>query len=355
MSLRARAALIRGSFSLEVELEASENTTTAVLGPNAAGKSTLLEALVGLIPLRSGEIELDGEILERPAEGIRVPPRERPFGVMYQGLWLFPHLSVRDNVAFGPWARGLGRREARREVDPMLERLELAALAERRPAELSGGEAQRVALARALALRPRALLLDEPLSSLDAESRPKVRALLREILLEFRGPRLIITHDPLDALLLADQLVVLEAGRVVQAGPVEEVRRRPRTRFIATLTGVNLLNGALERAAGSLCLRAGALRLPLPTSGLSEGTEVRATVHPSAVAISFDPPQSPSTAWETRIAAVELAGEHVHLRLEEPEGFSAELASEAVDLRRLTSGARVWASVPATEIHIFPR
>ena len=241
MSLYARVALERGAFSLDVELCLEPGRTVALIGPNGSGKSTLVEALAGLLPIARGEIALDGRALECPDKGVRLAPQDRPVGVLFQGLWLFPHLSVVDNVAYGLWARGERRPRARARVAPLLERLDLTDLAERRPDALSGGEAQRVALARALAPQPRLLLLDEPLSALDLESRPRTRAFLQEALTEFAGPRLVITHDPLEALLLADHLVVLEEGRVVQSGATQDVRSHPRTRYVATLAGVNLL------------------------------------------------------------------------------------------------------------------
>jgi molybdate transport system ATP-binding protein len=354
MSLHAKFALKRASFSLELALDAPAGQTVALVGPNGSGKSTLVEALAGLLPIDSGEIRLDGELLERPEDGIRVRPQQRPVGVLFQGLWLFPQLSVQDNVAYGPISTGMPRQAARAAVRYLLERLDLVDLAQRRPAELSGGEAQRVALARALAPRPRLLLLDEPLSALDIEARPRMRALLQEFLAEFPGPRLLITHEPLEALLLADHVVVLENGRVVQAGTTEELRCRPQTRYAATLSGVNLLSGTL-RAAGSgwLLHTSGLLLSVLPEQPII-GAAVHATVHPAAVRLlEPDTQTGEGTSWTTHVESVELHGDRVRVRLADPPGFVAEPDLE--DARRFGPGTAVRAWLPAKALSVYPR
>ncbi len=235
MSLEALIRLSRGDFRLDAELRVDEGQTVALVGPNGAGKSTLVDALAGLLRIDGGSVVLDGECLDEPAAGLHLPPRQRSIGVLFQQLYLFPHLSVRDNVSFPLVARGRRWRAARAETADLLERLDLAPIARRRARELSGGEAQQVALARALAARPRLLLLDEPLSALDVERRPRLRQVLRELLDEVAGVRLLITHDRTEARRLADRLVVLEAGRVVQAGTPAELSAAPRTPYVASL------------------------------------------------------------------------------------------------------------------------
>ena len=235
MSLEARVALSRGGFRLDAELRADEGETVALVGPNGAGKSTLVDALAGLLPLERGRVGLGGECLDDPDAGVHVPARRRSIGVLFQRLHLFPHLTARDNVSFPLVARGQGWRAARAETAPLLDRLGLTPIARRRARDLSGGEAQQVALARALAPRPRLLLLDEPLSALDVERRPQLRGALRELLGAVAGVRLVITHDSGEARLLADRFVVLEAGRVVQAGTPAELAAAPRTPYVASL------------------------------------------------------------------------------------------------------------------------
>jgi molybdate transport system ATP-binding protein len=235
VSLEARIALSRGDFRLDAEFRVGLGETVALVGPNGAGKSTLVDALAGLLRVDRGRVVLDGECLDAPAQGLHLPPRQRSIGVLFQQLYLFPQLSVRDNVSFPLVARGQRWRAARAETADLLERLGLAPIARRRARELSGGEAQQVALARALAPRPKLLLLDEPLSALDVERRPRLRQVLRELLDEVAGVRLLITHDRTEARRLADRFVVLEAGRVVQAGTPAELSAAPRTPYVASL------------------------------------------------------------------------------------------------------------------------
>ena len=351
MSLRADVCLERGGFSLELSLDVEPGHTVVLLGPNGSGKSTLVEALAGLLPIERGEIVLDGRVLESPEQGIRVRAQERPVGVMFQGLWLFPQLSVQDNVAYGLYAGGSGWRQARGEVRGLLESLDLLALAERAASGLSGGEAQRVALARALATRPRLLLLDEPLSALDLQSRPRTRTLLQQALAAFAGPRLMITHDPLEALLLGDTLVVLENGRVSQAGPAHEVRRQPRTPFVATLAGVNLLRGELAGSDAECTLLADGIALPAGACDLPRGATVLATIHPSAVTLAE--PGSGGSGWDAVVASLALEGDRVRIGLDRPAGIWAERDARDLDLKRFAPGARVRASVAADDVYVY--
>jgi len=219
-----------GALSLEAHLSAQSGEVVGLLGPNAAGKTTLLRALAGLTPLDSGRVSVDGELLEDVAAGTRVPADRRRIGVVFQDYRLFPHLSALDNVAFGLRARGISRRESRGKAAEWLARFGLAEQALLRPRALSGGQAQRVALARALVIEPGLLLLDEPLAALDAGARAELRRELRRHLSTFAGTCVVVTHDPLEAMTLAEQLVVLEDGRVTQSGTP---RSGPRTSAFA--------------------------------------------------------------------------------------------------------------------------
>jgi ABC-type sulfate/molybdate transport systems ATPase subunit len=210
--LAAAVVLDRGSLHLDVTLRAGVGTTVAVLGPNGAGKTTLLRALAGLLPIAEGTVRLGDTVLEDAAAGISLPPEDRPIGVVFQDYLLFPHLSALENVAFGLRSRGAGRARSRAAARHWLAEVGAEQFADRRPAQLSGGQAQRVAIARALAAEPRLLLLDEPFSALDAAARPLVRELLVRVLAERTA--LVISHDPGDAAALAEHVVVLEHGRV---------------------------------------------------------------------------------------------------------------------------------------------
>ncbi len=354
MSLEARVQLSRGAFTLDVALSAAPGETIGLLGPNGSGKSTLVEALAGLLTLESGEITLDGNAIERPADRIRLAPQERPFGVMFQGLWLFPHLDVLENVAFGPRARGVSRRDARSRAEQLMARLELSALAARKPSELSGGEAQRVALARALAVEPRVLLLDEPLSALDLEARPRTRSLLQQMLQEFDGVRLVITHDPLEALLFADRLVILEDGRIVQSGPADLVRRRPLTPYVAGLSGVTLLRGRLRRVNGTPELDVDGLRLCVPHLDVAAASAVLATVPPEAVRLTTAKPGSDGgVLLAGEIEGIELASHRSLVRLQTRPRLCAAVPTESVSRQGLRPGLRVWASIDTSAIDVY--
>ncbi|UKF79888.1 ABC transporter ATP-binding protein [Clavibacter californiensis] len=242
--LDARVVVERAAFRLDVALAVPAGSTTAVVGPNGAGKSTLLRALAGLAPLTEGRVALDGRVLEDAGESaVRIPAEHRGIGVVFQDHLLFPHLSALQNVAFGPRARGVARAVADDRARALLDRLGIAHLADRRPAALSGGQSQRVALARALVLEPPLLLLDEPMAALDAGTRLDVRDLLADELLRFGGAAVLVTHDPVDALALADRIHVLEDGRQVQEGAPAEVAARPATDYVARLVGMNRLTG----------------------------------------------------------------------------------------------------------------
>ena len=283
MSLAAHVALVLGSLDLDAELEAADGETVAILGPNGAGKTTFLRALAGLVPIDRGRIELDDVLLD-DGERVFVPPERRPVGVVFQDYLLFPHLTVLENVAFGLRSRGERRTTARTIARSALERVQLGELAGVKPRELSGGQAQRVALARAIASEPRLLLLDEPLAALDQSARGAVRRELRSQLASFRGVRVLVTHDPLDAAALADRLVILEHGAVVQCGTFADISARPRSGYVADLVGVNLLRG---RARGD--------HLDLETGGQLDRARCRERrgVGGAASACSRPAPNSP--------------------------------------------------------------
>lgn len=213
MSLEAELAVNLGRFSLDVSFEIADGEVLALVGPNGAGKTTALNAIAGLAPLERGRISLGGVVLEDPAARVRLAPEARGIGFVFQDGRLFPHLSALENVAFGLRARGVGRAKARRHALDWLERMGLASLAGARASTLSGGEARKVALARALAISPRALLLDEPLASLDEDARIDVRTTLRSHLADFPGPCALVTHEPEDARMLCTRELLLIAGR----------------------------------------------------------------------------------------------------------------------------------------------
>ncbi|WP_437690784.1 ABC transporter ATP-binding protein [Sorangium sp. So ce176] len=235
-SLRARVAARIGRLRLDAGLETGRGTL-ALVGPNGSGKTSLLSLLLGVLPVERGRVEIGGAVLLDTEAGVDVPVEERGIGYVPQDYALFPHLSVRENVAFAVRSAASRRSVVDRaeRVDAMLHELGIAALAHRRTQALSGGEKQRVALARALSVGPRALLLDEPLAALDVHSRREVRAFLADYLRALALPTIVVTHDAADARLLAHRVAVLEAGRVTQAGTWEELAARPASRFVEEL------------------------------------------------------------------------------------------------------------------------
>ncbi|CAB4778541.1 MAG: ATP-binding cassette domain-containing protein [Actinobacteria bacterium] len=247
MSLVAQIQVLVGELDLSVEFEAAPGETIAILGPNGAGKTTLVRALAGLQPIDSGRIVLDERVLDErvlgqrsgPGKEIFVPPEQRDAGVLFQDLALFPHMSALANVAFALESGGVPKREAERRALALLGSLAIGSVAGARPASLSGGEAQRVALARALVREPRMLLLDEPLSSLDASTRSNTRATLREVLEGFDGVRIIVTHDLADVVALASRVLVLESGAITHQGSIQEVLANPSSDYVRHLVSQN--------------------------------------------------------------------------------------------------------------------
>jgi molybdate transport system ATP-binding protein len=351
VTLDARMRLRLGALELDVELTATPGELVVVVGPNGAGKTTLLRALAGLQPLDAGHVTLDGAVLDDADAGVLVPPERRPVAVVFQDGLLFPHLSALENVAFGLRSRGMARGDARRQAADWLRRVGLAGREHARPPELSGGQAQRVALARALAPRPRLLLLDEPLAALDATTRVEVRRELRRHVAGYDGVRILVTHDPLEALALATRIVVVENGHVVQSGRPDEVRAQPRSRYVADLVGVNLLRA---KGHGHDVVLDGGARLTVadtPPSG-----DVLAVLHPRAVALHRGdrPAGSPRNVWEGTVGAIDHEGDRVRVRLDGPVPVVAEVTPAAVHDLDVEEGSTVWASVKATEIAVYP-
>jgi molybdate transport system ATP-binding protein len=350
VSLAADVRLRVGDLDLCVGLRATPGELIVMVGPNGAGKTTLLRVLAGLQPLDSGSVHLDGEVLDDPAAGVFVPPERRAIGVVFQDALLFPHLGALENVAFGLRSRGAPRNVARADAAQWLDRVDLSGRGGARPNDLSGGEAQRVALARALAPEPRLLLLDEPLAALDVSTRAGFRHELRRNLASYEGIRILVTHDPLEALALADRIVVLENGRVVQEGTPGEVRARPRSRYAADLVGVNLLRGTSR--GHDVVLQSGTRVTTADELGRGE---VLVVVHPRSIALHRRAPEgSPRNVWETTVSGLDFEGERVRVRLEGPVSLVAEVTPASVAELALTEAAPVWAAVKATELRVFP-
>lgn len=351
MSLEVSAEVHERGF--DVTLEVADGETVAVLGPNGAGKSTLLDVVAGLLRPDRGHVVLDGRELTRVEVGaaeVLVPAYDRQVGLLAQDPLLFPHLSVRENVAFGPRSRRTARTRARRAADSWLDDLGLTELADRRPDQLSGGQAQRAALARALAAQPQLLLLDEPMAALDVAMRPELRQSLRRVLAERTA--LVVTHDVLDALLLADRVLVIEDGSVVEQGPTSDVLTVPRSRFGAEIAGLNLLSGRWLDAG--VVTESGIRMAGEPADGTpAPGDHVVAVFPPTAVSVFLGAPGgSPRNALPVTVTSVEPQGAHLRVR---GGGLSADVTPRAVAELGLEPGVEVVFVVKATEVMVYPR
>lgn len=349
MSLEAALTVDVGAFRLHARFDVAAGQTAVVVGPNGAGKTTLLRSLAGLVGLTDGRVVLADQVLDDVGAGIHVSPEQRPIGVVFQDYLLFPHLSALDNVAFGLRSRGTSRGDARRAAMGWLTRMGVAHKAAARPSELSGGQSQRVALARALATDPALLLLDEPLAALDVATRSEVRRDVRRHLASFPGVRLVVTHDPIEAATLADQLIVIEDGVITQQGTPAEVTGRPRSSYVAQLVGTNLIHGELHdgilRVAGGFTLA---------TSSSVDGA-ASALVHPRSVALYRQRPAgSPRNVWEGKIESLETLGDRVRARITGPPEVVAEVTAEAARDLGLVDGDAVWLAVKATEVDVYP-
>jgi molybdate transport system ATP-binding protein len=377
VSLDAHLRTRRGDFDVDLPLRAEDGEVLAVLGPNGAGKTTALHALAGLVHLERGVVRVDG--VTWADDHHHLDPSQREVGMLAADHLLFPHLTARANVGFGPRSRGAGRGAARARADRELAALGIGDLAERRPAQLSHGQAQRVALARALATDPRLLLLDEPLSALDPATRPHVRATLAGRLRAYRGVTVMVTHDPLDALTLADHLVFVDDGRVVQEGSPGDVVARPRNPYVAHVVGLNLRPGtAVDDTTVQTDLG------PVVTGGHEHRGPSWVAFPPNAVALYPERPQgSVRNVWPATVQSVEMVGQSARVRLAVPTTggsdatsatsppgggasrggpapaetappFIAEVTAGSVASLRLHPGTRVWAGVKATEVSAYP-
>lgn len=353
MTLTVQARLC--ARGLDVDLHLGDSECLAVLGPNGAGKSTLLAVLAGILRPDSGRAELDGRLLfhldGRPRRW--VPPHARGVSMLAQDPLLFPNLTVVENVAFGPRAAGAGRSHARRTAERWLEQVDAAELAARKPHQLSGGQAQRVAIARALATEPRLLLLDEPLAALDVGAAPVLRQLLRRVLAD-RGA-VLVTHDVLDAVLLAQRVVVLDQGRIVEAGPTQQVIRHPRTPFTADLAGLNLVTGTAE--AGVVRQPRGDRVAGIARTATPTGEPAVAVFGPGDVSIFTEAPHgSPRNVFPVTITELEPRGGQVRVRATAPGGtaMSADVTNSAVGELDLYPGKPAYYAVKAAAVSIYP-
>lgn len=352
---------------LDVEFSVSAGEVLAVLGPNGAGKSTALHVIAGLVRPDEGFVRLGDRVLTDTAAGVSVATHDRRVGLLLQDPLLFPHLSAAANVAFGPHSRRAIFRSRSRAGEKAtalrwLREVDAEQFADRKPRQLSGGQAQRVAIARALAAQPDVLLLDEPLTGLDVAAAAGIRSVLRNVVARTGCAVILITHDLLDVFTLADRVLVLESGKIAEIGPVAEVLTAPRSHFGARIAGINLVNGTVG-PDGSLRARSGAhwhaAPAQVPDGQPTAGNHAVAVFPPTAVSVYQDRPHgSPRNTVEVTVAELDLRGPAVLVRAsEQPDGAPGLIAAITVDAAaelRLAPGERVWFSVKAHEVTLYP-
>lgn len=337
---------------LTADIRVAPGVTLGVIGPNGAGKSTLLSILAGVRRTTDSTVTLGDRTLQ--SRGTFIEPHRRSVVLLEQKARLFSHLSVRRNVAFGPSAAGLSRRDARDRAQKWMEAVGVAALADRMPAGLSGGQAQRVAIARALATEPAVLLLDEPFAALDVDVAQQMRSLMRALLADRAGITILVTHDLIDVVSLAGEIAVIDSGRIVQTGPTTTVLTHPETAFGATLSGVNLIVGAYQ---GNETIRAECELQVVGTcvETLSAGVRAAAAFSPRAVAVYLHQPHgSPRNTWAGVVEEILPHGDRALVRARCGERMlSAEVTWTSVADLGLGSGTRVHLSVKATEVRVY--
>ena len=340
---------------LEVAVTVAPGECLALAGPSGAGKSTLLRVVAGLRRPDAGHVRCADETWADVGRGIHVAPEHRGCGMVFQDHALFGHLSAAGNVAYG--LRGTARVARRARARELLDLLGVGHLADARPGTLSGGERQRVALARALAPRPRALLLDEPLSALDPRTRARAGRAVAAVLAEARVPALLVTHDFAEAALLGDRVGVLDGGRLVQVGTAAELTARPASAFVADLTGANVLLGAVVDGPGALT------HVALDGGGTVTSTDAAAghvgvSVHPAEVTLAPVDARDGSSAQnrlERRVVALTPLGPRVRVALDGPQPLSAEVTADSAGELGLAVGTPVAATFKATATRLVAR
>jgi molybdenum ABC transporter ATP-binding protein len=351
--LRVEARTRLGELRLDVALEVPAGECLALAGPSGAGKTSVLRVASGLLRPERGRVECGGETWLDTERGIDLAPERRRCGYVFQEYALFPHLTAWQNVAYP--LRGVGRTERRRRAQELLDRFGLGRLAEARPHTLSGGERQRVAVARALARRPGVLLLDEPLSALDARTRAGAARELAAVLREVEVPALLVTHDFTDAAQLGDRVGVIDAGRVVQAGTPSELAAAPRSAFVADFTGAVVLTGTARGGPDGLT------HVQLDGGGAVSSTDrgkgtVAVSVYPWEIAVEPES-EAPHGSAQNRLAAEVLSvttiGNRVRLGLAAPQPLVAEITRPAARALDLQPGARVTATWKAAATRLI--
>jgi molybdate transport system ATP-binding protein len=352
--LTVQARTKRGDLELDVELAVERGECLALAGPSGAGKTSILRVAAGLLRPAHGRVEVNGTTWLSTDQDIDLPAERRRCGYVFQDYALFPHLGAWQNVAYP--LRGMSRQERRSRALELLDRFGLSDRAEARPRTLSGGERQRVAVARALARRPEVLLLDEPLSALDARTRANAARELGALLRESEAPALLVTHDFAEAAQLGDRVGIVDRGRVVQQGTASQLAAAPRSAFVADFTGAVVLTGTAHRRSGGLTeveLDGGG-KATSPDAGAGR---VAVSLYPWDITI--EPPSEPAhgsaqNRLTAEVATVTAVGNRVRLGLLGPQPFVAEITQDSADRLGLRPGVQVAATWKAAATRLMP-
>jgi molybdenum ABC transporter ATP-binding protein len=340
-------------FTLSLAFEIQRGETLVIIGPSGCGKTTTLNLLAGILKPQQGSIVLEDKVLFDSQTAVDVPAEKRNIGYVFQDFALFPHLSVAENVAYGLNCRKMARDEARERVQWALEMVELAAFAQRKTTQLSGGEKQRVALARAIALDTPLLLLDEPMGSLDAQTRASLRGELRSLLKRVNRMAIMVTHDHVDALTCGDTICVLDKGQMAQIGDKYQLLAHPRSKFVAELIGANFFEGTISslRRQGLAAVKIGENVVYAATEEMGDAL---LTFYPSDVVLSTAPPVgSALNVFESRVKEIVHLGDRVRISLNSSLPLVAEVTAASLDTLGLHEGSKVFASLKATAIKIY--
>lgn len=353
LSVEIRKAL--REFTLDIAFEVEPSKTLVIVGPSGCGKTTTLNTIAGLVAAEEGRIALNGTTLWDDASGVNVCAEKRQVGYVFQDFALFPHLSAADNVAYGLRARRAPRGEIGPRVEGALKLVGIAHLGKRRPEALSGGERQRVALARAIACDAQILLLDEPMGSLDAQTRNQVRGELQRLLHSLGRVAIMVTHDYVDALTFGDRICVMDQGKMLQVGERQEMLRRPRSRFVAELTGVNFYegtisssqrNGLAEIWVGDACIYADSDR---PEMGDTLVTFFAGEVKLQVAA----PADGARNVFRSRVRDIVHMGDRVRVSLNGSLAINAEVSASTLERLGIVEGDVVYASVPCSAVKTY--
>lgn len=383
------------TFQLELSFQVPEHQTTVILGESGAGKSTLLRLLAGLLKPQRGHISLQETTYYDSELRISVPAQQRPFGFVFQDYILFPHLTAYENIAFGLRAQQLPLQFIRRQVEKVLEQVQMTAYAQRLPAQLSGGQQQRIAIARALVLQPQLLLLDEPLSALDVQTRREIRQELRQILATSNVTTLLVTHHYLDSLFFGQQILVMDHGQLIQQGNQQNLSRYPRSSYVAELVGVNFFQGTIQsiednttcvvtitqsraeagRGASIAAQENGSLEIvatfqeqdaaaTMTTPKIQAGQEIIVVIEPRSITLHQQRPEGSARNFfqgmiQQMLYLETASGEHsgrVRVSLQLPGltvPFIAEITASSAQRMQLSEGQILYASCKATEARAY--